>query len=39
VVDVGGIGSAHYLEAMCVAWVISGALSGHWTRAFKMLTK
>jgi hypothetical protein len=39
VVDVGGIGSAHYLEAMCLVWVISGALGGNWTRAFKMLTK
>jgi predicted dinucleotide-binding enzyme len=37
VVDVGGIGSSHYLEAMCMVWVISGALSGGWTQAFKML--
>ena len=37
VVDVGGIGSAHYLEAMCLVWVLAGALSGNWNQAFKLL--
>ena len=36
-VDVGGIESAHYLEAMCLVWVMHGARSGQWGHAFKML--
>ena len=37
VIDLGGIESSRYLEAMCMAWVIHGALSGSWNHAFKML--
>jgi predicted dinucleotide-binding enzyme len=37
VVDVGGIESSRYLEAMCMVWVIAGARSGNWRQAFKML--
>jgi predicted dinucleotide-binding enzyme len=39
VVDAGGIESSRYLEAMCMAWVISAARSGNWNQAFKMLRK
>jgi predicted dinucleotide-binding enzyme len=34
VVDIGGIESSRYLEAMCVVWVLAGIISGNWTRAF-----
>jgi predicted dinucleotide-binding enzyme len=37
VIDVGGIDAAHYLEAMCLVWVLHGAKSGQWGHAFKML--
>jgi hypothetical protein len=37
VVDTGGITSSRYLEAMCLVWVISGAKTGQWRQAFKML--
>ena len=36
-VDVGGIESSRYLEAMCLVWVLAGARSGNWTQAFKLL--
>jgi predicted dinucleotide-binding enzyme len=39
VIDVGTIESSRYLEAMCVAWVMHGILSGGWNHAFKMLRK
>jgi predicted dinucleotide-binding enzyme len=39
VVDVGGIESSRYLEAMCLVWVISAAQSNNWNQAFKMLRK
>jgi predicted dinucleotide-binding enzyme len=39
VVDVGGLESAHFLEAMCMVWVLSGMKSNTWTQAFKMLRK
>lgn len=39
VIDVGGIGAAHYLESMCLVWVLSGIKSNSWTQAFKMLRK
>jgi 8-hydroxy-5-deazaflavin:NADPH oxidoreductase len=35
--DLGGIESSRYLEAMCMAWVLSGFRSGQWNQAFKML--
>lgn len=37
VVDVGGIESSRYLEAMCMVWVLAGARSNHWNQAFKLL--
>jgi len=37
VIDVGGIDASHYLEAMCIVWVLHGARSGQWGHAFKML--
>jgi predicted dinucleotide-binding enzyme len=39
VVDVGGIESAHYLEAMCMVWVLSAMKTGVWSQAFRMLRK
>jgi predicted dinucleotide-binding enzyme len=36
-VDIGGIDASHYLEAMCLVWVLHGARSGAWGHAFKML--
>jgi predicted dinucleotide-binding enzyme len=39
VIDVGGIDSSHFLEAMCMVWVLSGMKSGAWSQAFKMLRK
>jgi len=37
VVDVGGIDAAHYLEAMCLVWVLAAVHSKDWNRAFKFL--
>jgi predicted dinucleotide-binding enzyme len=39
VVDVGGIESSRYLEAMCMAWVLSAMRANNWNQAFKMLRK
>lgn len=39
VVDVGGIEAAHYLEAMCLVWVLFGARTNTWGHAFKLLQK
>lgn len=39
VIDIGGIGASHYLEAMCVVWVMHGGKSGSWNHAFKLLRK
>jgi hypothetical protein len=39
VVDVGGIESAHYLEAMCLVWVLSAMKTGAWSQAFRLLRK
>jgi predicted dinucleotide-binding enzyme len=39
VVDVGGIESSRYLEAMCMVWVIAAMRSGNWNHAFKLLRK
>lgn len=36
-IDIGGIEGSHYLEAMCIVWVLHGARSGAWGHAFKML--
>lgn len=35
--DIGGIGVSHYLEAMCLVWVLFGANGGGWNHAFKLL--
>ncbi len=38
-IDIGGIATSHYLEAMCMVWVLS-AMRGHtWNQAFKLLRK
>jgi predicted dinucleotide-binding enzyme len=39
VIDVGGIDAAHFLEAMCMVWVLSAARSNSWNQAFKLLRK
>jgi hypothetical protein len=39
VVDVGGIASSRYLEAMCMVWVLSAIRTNNWNQAFKMLRK
>jgi hypothetical protein len=39
VVDVGGIESSRYLEAMCLVWVLAGVHGGNWNQAFKLLRK
>ena len=35
--DLGPIAASRYLEAMCIAWVMSGAKYQTWNIAFKML--
>jgi predicted dinucleotide-binding enzyme len=39
VVDVGGIESSRYLEAMCMVWVLSAINANNWNQAFKLLRK
>jgi 8-hydroxy-5-deazaflavin:NADPH oxidoreductase len=39
VIDFGGIASARWLEAMAIAWTITGAATGNWNQAFKMLQR
>ena len=39
VVDVGGIDSSRYLEAMCMVWVLSAIRTNNWNQAFKLLRK
>lgn len=39
VIDLGGIESSRYLEAMCVVWVVSALKANNWNQAFKMLRK
>lgn len=36
-IDLGGITSARWLEAMCMAWVMAGMATGNWRQAFKLL--
>lgn len=36
-VDLGSIESSRYLEAMCMAWVMHGRISGTWNHAFKFV--
>ena len=37
VVDIGGIESSRYLEAMCLVWVLHGARTNTWDHALKLL--
>jgi predicted dinucleotide-binding enzyme len=37
VVDLGGIKSSRWLEAMCMAWVMAASVGGHPRSAFKLL--
>jgi predicted dinucleotide-binding enzyme len=37
VVDLGGIATSRYLEAMAMVWVLYGQHSGTWRHAFKLL--
>jgi len=37
VVDIGGIEGSRELEAICIAWVKSGAARGAWDHGFKLL--
>ncbi|HEX4355599.1 MAG TPA: NADPH-dependent F420 reductase [Polyangiales bacterium] len=39
VVDLGGIESSRYLEAICMAWVVYGLRNKSWDHAFKLLRK
>ena len=39
VVDVGGIESSRYLEAMCMVWVLASMRVNNWNHAFKFLRK
>jgi predicted dinucleotide-binding enzyme len=39
VIDIGGIESSRYLEAMCMVWVHAAIRSNDWHQAFKMLRK
>ena len=39
VVDLGGIESSRYLEAMCMIWVLYGIRTNSWNHAFKLLRK
>jgi 8-hydroxy-5-deazaflavin:NADPH oxidoreductase len=39
VVDLGGIESSRYLEAICMAWVLAAIRTGNWNQAFKLLKK
>ena len=39
VVDVGGIDSSHFLESMCIVWVLSAMKTNRWSQAFKMVRK
>jgi predicted dinucleotide-binding enzyme len=36
-IDLGGIRSARWLEAMCIAWVMACMATQNWRQAFKML--
>ncbi len=39
VVDIGGVESSRYLEAMCLVWVLHGARTNTWNHAFKLLRR
>lgn len=38
-VDIGGIDTSHYLEAMCMVWVCNAMKNDDWNRAFKLVPK
>jgi 8-hydroxy-5-deazaflavin:NADPH oxidoreductase len=37
--DLGALSASHYLEAMCIVWVLHGKKTGGWNHVFKMLQK
>lgn len=37
VVDLGPITASRYLEPMAMVWILTGARTGHWRQAFRML--
>lgn len=39
VIDLGGIESARYLEALAMAWILYGAATNTWNHAWKLLRK
>jgi len=39
VVDLGGIVNSRYLEPLAMVWIVTGARTGHWNQAFRMLRK
>jgi len=39
VVDMGGIKSSRWLEAMCIAWVLACSATGNWRQAFKLVSE
>ncbi len=39
VVDIGGINDAHYVEALCMPWILYGLRTNTWDHAFKLLRK
>lgn len=38
-IDVRGIGSSHYIEAIAMVWIITAFTGGHWNQAFKLMRK
>jgi predicted dinucleotide-binding enzyme len=36
-IDLGGIESSRYLEAMCMVWVLAAQKTNNWSQAFKLL--
>lgn len=36
-VDIGGIEASHYLEAVCMVWVLNAMKNDAWNRAFKLV--
>jgi predicted dinucleotide-binding enzyme len=39
VTDIGGIDESHYMEALCILWVVYALKHGNWHVAFKMVQK
>lgn len=36
-IDIGGIDASHYLEAMCLVWVLNAMKNDAWDRTFRLL--